>query len=456
MAKTFRKVLAAALAALIFITTGCSSAETGTTSTGSVLAQPSYPEMSPYPNEQEFFQENGEFDGDGFDKVYTAWREDQLAQQNQPLGYADGLEDFFLQSIPVFLSDAKGDNAVCSPLNIYMALALLAETTGGNSRQQILDVLGSDSAAALREQAGQVWNAHYCADGATSTLLANSLWLNSGVTYRAETVNTLAENYYASVYQGDLGSEEMNQALRDWVNAQTDGLLEDQPQNLEMDAETILALASTICYRAKWRDEFWEDNNTQGLFHAPEGDTSVTFMNRTLAYGPYFWGEDFAAACLTLEDSSKMWLILPDEGKTPQDILSSGYALDMVLNHSDSYENRRQLQVHLSLPKFDVAADVPLEEALQSLGITDVFSEAKADFTPILPEDGAWLNSVQHAARVAIDEEGVTAAAYTVMMYCGASIPPEDEVYLTLDRPFLFVITSRDDLPLFAGVVNVP
>lgn len=70
--------------------------------------------------------------------------------------------------------------------------------------------------------------------------------------------------------------------------------------------------------------------------------------------------------------------------------------------------------------------------------------------------DAAWLATVQHAARVAIDEEGVTAAAYTVTKWVGAGKPPSDEVYFTLDRPFLFVITSHDDLPLFAGVVNTP
>ena len=43
----------------------------------------------------------------------------------------------------------------------------------------------------------------------------------------------------------------------------------------------------------------------------------------------------------------------------------------------------------------------------------------------------------------------------TVMLYEGA-FPPEDEVDFVADRPFLFVITDNDNLPLFAGVVNQP
>ena len=37
-----------------------------------------------------------------------------------------------------------------------------------------------------------------------------------------------------------------------------------------------------------------------------------------------------------------------------------------------------------------------------------------------------------------------------------AAEPPEEEIDFTLDRPFLFVITSPDNLPMFVGVVNDP
>ena len=93
--------------------------------------------------------------------------------------------------------------------------------------------------------------------------------------------------------------------------------------------------------------------------------------------------------------------------------------------------------------------------ALKALGITSAFNH-EANFSPILSEQEAWLDAVNHAARVKIDEEGVEAAAYTVMAVAGAARPPEDEMDFILDRPFLFLITSRDNLPLFAGVVNNP
>lgn len=77
------------------------------------LALASYPEMAPYPNEMEYFDEKtGEFDSDGFDVVYDAWQSDRKAQCSQPEGYADGLKPFFASSIREFLSNSNGENKV--------------------------------------------------------------------------------------------------------------------------------------------------------------------------------------------------------------------------------------------------------------------------------------------------------------------------------------------------------
>lgn len=110
-----------------------------------------------------------------------------------------------------------------------------------------------------------------------------------------------------------------------------------------------------------------------------------------------------------------------------------------------------------TVPKFDVVSDLDLRDGLNALGITGVFDATVADFSPMTSKVAEiFLSKADHAARVAIDEEGVTAAAYTVMMMAGAAAPPEEEMDFVLDRPFLFAITGADGLPLFVGVVNRP
>lgn len=252
-----------------------------------------------------------------------------------------------------------------------------------------------------------------------------------------------------------MGSDSYNKALQSWLNEQTGGLLKDQASGLAFTPETVMALATTIYYRAKWSEEFSKSQTSEDTFHADSGDITCEFMHRSDT-GTYYWGEKFGAVNLSLRESGAMKLLLPDEGVTPEALLQDEEAMNFLLGGED-WENSKFLIVNLAVPKFDVSSDLNLNAGLQALGVTDVFGDDTADFSPVIENaDGVFLSRAEHAARVAIDEEGVTAAAYTVMMEAGAAMPPDEKIDFTLDRPFVFAITSQDGLPLFIGVVNTP
>ena len=370
-------------------------------------------------------------------------------------GYADSLKTFFDKLVKEGLVSQEG-NVALSPVNIYLALAMLAETAEGNSRQQILDLMGLDSIEALRKQADQVWRANYWNDGLSTSVLASSLWLDERLSYNESVVNTLSESYYASVFRGQMGSAELNNTLQDWLNKNTGELLSDYVKDVKLTADAVMSLATTIHYQAEWDGFFHKELNTEDAFHTPTGDKTVTFMHTSDRRG-YYWGEGYSAICLPLKSEDLMWLILPDEGKTPADLLSEGVAIRELM---DGTERVKSMIINLSLPKFDISSKLSLVPTLQKLGITDVFSPL-ADFSALIPQTddlaNPYVESIEHAARVSINEDGVTAAAYTLIISYGATAQPpvQEEIDFVLDRPFLFVVQS-DNMPLFAGIVNNP
>jgi serpin B len=403
---------------------------------------------TPDPNEPVIGNELVQLSGLAAKPVYP---ETPTVQTNQMLDIYNDLNRFFRTSIQEFLS-GEGNRAY-SPLNVYMALAMLAQTSDGQSRQQILDLLGSDTIDKLQPQTTCVWDAHYLDDEYTKLLLANSLWLDNAHLFNPETVQTLADNYYASVYAGDLGSDEMNEALRQWIDEHTGNLLQEHSQELELDPNSVFALASTVYFKANWVEAFSEKNTTNGIFHSTRGDVTVPFMHSSRA-NAYYWGEDYTAVRLSLEWGNAMWLILPDDGKTTQDLLDSGEFLSAVLP-TDAVENQSFPTVNLSMPKFDISAKADLITGIQNLGVTDIFSPRTADLSS-LTDANAYVGKIEHAVRVAAGEDGVLGAAYTVIDAPGYGMPPEDEVDFVVDRPFLFMVTSRYGMPLFAGVVEQP
>ena len=212
-----------------------------------------------------------------------------------------------------------------------------------------------------------------------------------------------------------------------------------------------MTLYSTVWFKGRWDNEFNKQLNDTRTFHAPSGDVQAEFMNQSFDRS-YYWGEDFGAMKQPFVSGCDMWLILPDEDKSVSDVLDSGNYLSLLTDGYD-YENSRTMKVNLALPKFDVTSTIDLMEGLTELGITDVFSE-NADFSELCSSE-LYVNSARQSARVTIDEEGCTAAAFTEMLLCGSACPPENiqEIDFVLDRPFLFVITGLDGQPLFVGTV---
>lgn len=405
------------------------------------LARPEYPEMAAYPNEED-------------EAAYNKWRESVNAQQRD-LRFTSELNEFYGKSIVSFLSETDGENKIISPLNIYMALSMLAEVTDGESREEIMSLINCPDIDTLRQRASDLWNANYRRDGATSLTLANSLWLRNDEKYNIKTIKNLADNYYASAYKGEMGSEEYNQVLRDWLNEQTEGLLEKSVSKEKFEPQTVLALASSICYRAKWGEKFNPENTAIGTFHGNDGDKNIDFMHQSLT-DRYFWGDNFSAVSMRMEnDGGYMQLILPDKDTDIDTLLSDGELMDFILSDSE-WENNKFIKINLAMPKFDVESDFDLTDGLKAMGVNKIFNAAEADFGSIINADNLFLSKADHSARVAVDEDGVKAAAYTVMAVDSGCALPEEEIDFTLDRPFIFTIKSPNGQPLFAGVINNP
>lgn len=353
-----------------------------------------------------------------------------------------------------FLSGADEENAVLSPVNIYMALAMLAELTDGESRGQLLELIGSQDIEAVREQAQAIWRACSMDVEEIQCVLASSIWLRDDLGYVQSTMDMLANTYYASSYRGEMGSGEINRAIQSWLNEQTRGLLEEQAATIETNPLTVLLLATTIYYSAQWTDEFNEKLNYTDVFHAPSGDVDAEYMYSG-RFMDYYSGDGWGAVRLPLRGGNGMWFILPDEGVSMDALLQNEDVMRLMsAGEADGGEYAR---VYFSVPKFDIASQLDLTEGLMELGVTDVFDPDVSDFTPMTTEtDGVFVSEATHAARVKIDEEGVEAAAFTVLDAPTSMAPSDEEIYFTLDRPFLFAISSQDGLPLFAGVVNRP
>ncbi len=386
-----------------------------------------------------------------YSEEYSAWWNSHLEAQQASADLQPSLAAFYEKTMQELLADDGETNAVCSPVNLYFALAMLTECTGGETQGQLLDFLGADSLQNLRKTADAVWNANAQDTPLAEILPANSLWMNQDVAFRDDTLQTLAERYHVSSFAGDLSGQEANRALHTWINENTNHLLEQQADAMQMDADTVLALISTLYYKASWQESFAKEDTTEEVFYG-KTDLTVPMMHQEL-HAMVYSGDGFRALPLSLS-AGTMWIFLPNDADGVGQLASNPEVIRLVQNPEAEGISSQFANVRLSLPRFDAASRLSLADSLQKLGVTKIF-ESQADFTPLIEEPGCFVSQIEHAARVQADEDGVEAAAFTAVKMEGTALI-EENIDFTVDRPFLFVLTGDDGSILFTGLVNRP
>lgn len=419
------------------------------------LAEPVYPE---FPKQPDMPETGGQEAWEAYDEAYGKYMDALMAIRgtgapNLTQEEREALTAFAARSTTLVLAGYEGENTVYSPLSLWSALAMLAQCAEGDSRRQVLDAVGTDSVDSLQEAVSRIWRVLYTDDGRSSLLLANSIWLNDAFqgAYVQDTLDALAGQYYAGAYSVPMGTGEADQAVTDWVKRQTNGLIGGGQPVVRTKEETLALLASSLYYRAAWTDEFAAAMTEQDIFTDPSGQESrVDFMHKG-ERGSFLRREGYQAASLNTH-LGEMVFVLPDEGVSPEALLQDpDFLAKLDVYGADS----RRGEVQWSVPKFDADSDLDLMEALKSLGITDLLDRNKADLSA-LTDLNAFVSEARQLARVKVDEEGVEAAAVTMIMANTECAPSElnpEVCIMDLDRPFLFVIRTQG-VPLFVGVVN--
>ena len=412
------------------------------------LKEPTYPEFPQFPQAPEDGPDaDWQAYYNAYDEYYSAVME--LRSGGIPEGTRFALSDFAAKSTPLALAGQEGKNAAFSPVSLWAALAMLAPCAQGDSQSQLLSALGVAGQRELTDQVGRLWKGLYTNDGVSSLILSNSVWLNDAQQgeYVQATLDTLGRDYFAGVYTTPMGTAGADQAITDWVAKETNGLIGGNGPVVDTMPDTLLLLASSLYYKAAWMNPFDASQTQAGDFTTASGETvSADFMHASQANN-FLKRDGYQAAALETQ-LGEMFFVLPEEGTAPEELLSDTSFLSSL---SSGAADVQYGTVEWSVPKFDLSADLDLMSTLKSLGITDLLDKEKADLSGLTALD-AFLTQAQQMTRVSVDEEGVEAAAVTIIG-AGAGAPPEETCVMNLNRPFLFVLRSQG-VPLFVGVVN--
>jgi serpin B len=363
------------------------------------------------------------------------------------------IDDRFIKSINRFSYDTaqallknKTDNFNYSPLSLYYALALAGTGADGETKHQIFDLLGLSSEKDLHEQCGNYYRLLYTDNQISKLKIANSIWLDDAANMKSGFVSDAAEYFYASTFQIDFSDEESEKAMAQWISDHTNGTITPE---LNVNPNQILSIINTVYFYDEWVDRFDESLTKKDTFHTDSKDVAVDFMNQTCFSSEFYEGDRFTRSSLGLKENGQMVFILPDQGVSISDLISSNQSLRSLFEDGERYMG----EVIWEIPKFNYDSKCELSETLKGLGMKKAF-ETDANFSDIT-DSPAYISDILQQTHIAINEQGVEASAFTQISYSGMALP-EGKAEMVLNRPFLYGITTTAGTLVFVGVCNDP
>jgi len=332
-----------------------------------------------------------------------------------------------------------GANVAVSPFSISQALALAHVGARGATAAQIAAVLGLG---------------HGPPESPQSVRVANGLYGQRGVPFRAAFLNTLAREYGAPLHLVDFMRDPAGAVaeINAWVDTETHGKIPQLLSPGDVDTSTRLTLIDAIYLHAKWLSPFDPSMTAPAPFQTPSGEVDVPTMRQSGEFG-YLRGDGYRVLELPYRDGSLAFdVLLPDgDGVAPllERVTRSG---PLALLHG-----LQMTRVAVALPRLRLRTSLDLTGALEQLGMPRAFcASGGADFSGMAPIP-LCIRHVVHAAYVRVDEAGTEAAAATGAVMVTAAIAAPPPIQFDVDRPFVFVLRdTRTSAVLFEGVVRRP
>ena len=367
----------------------------------------------------------------------------------------DGINEFSMNMYSALPSDK---NIFYSPYSIASALSMLDVGASGITKEELEDTLDITNLDEWNDE----MKAYLSKDWSQNTFVntANSIWMNKDTTWSANIEKdflTPAKNYYSGeVYEADFVGQpdKVVQSVNNWVSTNTNKMI---PEILkEVPGGTVMMLINAVYFEGKWDTPFTEDNTFQGKFYGTDKESVVDMMHLYGEHFTYIDNGEIKGITLPYDgDSIVMKVFMPtaDDGDINElfDKLSNEEKQKLI----DSLDDGRNVEIDaLQLPKFTDEQSIDgLDDILKNMGIQSAYSDS-ADFSKIA--DGIAVSSVNHRAKVIVDENGTKAAAETDIMVKETAMMPTEETYnFVVDKPFVYVIEDQSTgMILFMGRVN--
>lgn len=350
-------------------------------------------------------------------------------------------------------TDTENKNIMISPLSISLALGMAYNGAEGTTREQMEYMLHKINLSPddINQSYKTLVEALRGHDVRVEMDIANAIFYNEDFSIKNDFLNTNKSFYDAEVKALDFGnSKNTLETINGWVKTNTKEKIKSIIDNIS--TQDAMVLANAIYFNGEWTYQFEKSNTDNRVFFFENGTNSQVPTMMIKEKFNYYKHDNFEMLELPYGGKKfSMIVMLPNDNTDVNQLVKMLNPQDMEewVNKMEPWEKK------VFLPKIEFAYDKGLNEELKALGMTDAFSDTKANFNGITEEPQIFISKIKHKSYIKVDEKGTEAAAVTAIVFRTTSVGT-DEVFAA-DHPFVFVIKEKDtNAILFIGKVLNP
>ena len=333
------------------------------------------------------------------------------------------------------LAKNETGNIFYSPYSIFSALTMTYEGAGGETAEEMKNVLHLPETSILRPNFARIYNEINKRTNAYELRTGNALWLQKDYPFY-DNYKKIVEEYYggkAANVDFEKETEKSRETINSFIAEQTNNKIKELIPNGVLTHETVAVLTNAIYFKGTWEYKFDKSQTREEDFKVTSNKTvKVQMMRMSDVKLNYSDLGNLQILELPYKGGEISMLILLPRGDL-KDIESN-----LTLEKISQYRSRMmETEISVSLPKFEFSTKYELGGTLQNLGMKKAFGVA--DFSRMSPNGkGLFISFVLHQAYIKVDEEGTEAAAATAV-----GISKTAAMTFRADHPFIFIIQER-------------
>lgn len=375
--------------------------------------------------------------------------------------FKSGLIEFENDVVSKFYSYNENKDFLFSPTTLFNCMSLLTPLVKDDIKSDVLNALHIDETTLLENYA-LYFDRLIRSNEKYMQNVTNSIWIKDGLTYKQNSIDTLADNFRTSSFAfEDVGT--LLKALDSYIREKTNNLL--NADNIKLDASTLMVLLSTLYIKDIWNDEgrnlgYYEKSidfkNNNGTI------TNTAMLSGNNNRGKVYKTDTFSKFYTSFYNGTKLSFIVPNENKSISDVLNENN-IDEIL-HFKNYvttndELKEKYYTSTVFPEFETNSKYELNEFLANdLNLSVLFNSENTDtFSNFSDDTSLYVSNVIQENKLIVNKKGIEGASYTANVLVGSAAGSDyKKVYYTfiIDKEFIYVLQDINDNILFVGTIS--